>query len=67
MTPTVVEVRAPASLETTLSLDDLRDWVAEKHPRPWAPRQLVIVDEIPLLPNGKPDRQALLARVGAPR
>jgi o-succinylbenzoate---CoA ligase len=56
-----------SSLETTLSVDDLRDWVAEKHPRPWAPRELVIVDEIPLLPNGKPDRQALLARVGAPR
>jgi o-succinylbenzoate---CoA ligase len=52
---------------TTLSVDDLRDWVAEKHPRPWAPRELVIVDEIPLLPNGKPDRQALLALVGAPR
>jgi len=48
-----------------LTLDDLRDWVAAAHPRPWAPRQLVVVDDIPLLPNGKPDRQALLGLAGA--
>jgi len=61
----VVEVRGRPrpSLETTL--DALRDWVAEVHPRPWAPRELIVVDEIPLLPNGKPDRQALLALAGA--
>lgn len=41
------------------SLDELRDWVADVHPRPWAPRQVVVLDEIPLLPNGKPDRVAL--------
>lgn len=41
-------------------VDELRDWVAEVHPRSWAPRQFVVLDEIPLLPNGKPDRQALL-------
>jgi O-succinylbenzoic acid--CoA ligase len=54
--PPVVEVRgAPAtSLETTL-----RDWVSEMHPRHWAPRQIVILEAIPMLPNGKPDRQAL--------
>ena len=28
-------------------------------PREWAPRQLVPVEEIPLLPNGKPDRMKL--------
>ena len=28
-------------------------------PRAWAPRQLVPVEEIPLLPNGKPDRMKL--------
>ncbi|MEU0269422.1 AMP-binding protein [Nocardioides sp. NPDC006303] len=39
----------------------VRDWVAAEHPRSWAPRQLVALDEIPLLGNGKPDRQALLA------
>jgi O-succinylbenzoic acid--CoA ligase len=40
-------------------LADLRAWVAERHPRSWAPRQVVVVDEVPLLPNGKPDRLAL--------
>jgi O-succinylbenzoic acid--CoA ligase len=50
-----------------VTLGELRDWVAAKHPRPWAPRELVVVDEIPLLPNGKPDRQALLALAVAPR
>ncbi len=37
-------------------LDDLRNWVSQVHPREWAPRQLVRVEEIPLLPNGKVDR-----------
>jgi O-succinylbenzoic acid--CoA ligase len=62
----VVEVRGRPrpSLETT-TLDDLRDWVTEAHPRSWAPRQLGVVDEIPLLANGKPDRQALRALVAA--
>ncbi len=49
-------------------LDDLREWVAASYPRPWAPRQLVTLDEIPLLANGKPDRRALLALAdGDPR
>lgn len=37
----------------------LRDWVAREHPRAWAPRQVVLLDELPLLENGKPDRLAL--------
>lgn len=40
-------------------LDELRDWVAVERPRSWAPRQLVVLDQIPLLPNGKTDRIAL--------
>ena len=40
-------------------LDDLRNWVSQVYPREWAPRQLVRVAEIPLLPNGKVDRVAL--------
>ncbi|SDK00714.1 O-succinylbenzoic acid--CoA ligase [Nocardioides sp. YR527] len=44
-----------------IDADAARDWVAAEHPRSWAPRQLVALDEIPLLGNGKPDRQALLA------
>ncbi|WP_435742897.1 AMP-binding protein [Nocardioides sp. SYSU DS0663] len=46
-----------------LSLDELRDWVAQAHPRAWAPRQLVALEELPLLANGKPDRVALRAMV----
>ena len=42
-----------------VSLDAARDWVAEAHPRSWAPRQLVALDAIPLLANGKPDRVTL--------
>lgn len=40
-------------------VDRLRDWVAAVHPRSWAPREVVVVEEIPLLANGKPDRVAL--------
>ncbi|MBZ5740419.1 AMP-binding protein [Nocardioides mangrovi] len=46
-----------------LSLDAVREWVADAHPRSWAPRQLVALDEIPLLPNGKPDRLTLRSLV----
>lgn len=51
--------RVVAFVVGRLSADDARDWVAEAHPRSWAPRQLVAVEDIPLLPNGKPDRIAL--------
>ena len=39
-----------------ISLEHVRGLV---EPREWAPRQLVVVPEIPLLPNGKPDREAM--------
>lgn len=42
-----------------VGLEELRDWVARERPRSWAPRQLVALDAIPLLANGKPDRIAL--------
>lgn len=42
-----------------VSLDELRDWVGEAHPRAWAPRQLIALPEIPHLPNGKADRLRL--------
>ncbi len=53
---------------TGLDLEQVRDFVSATHPRAWAPRRLVLVDEVPLLPNGKPDRGALerLARRSAP-
>jgi O-succinylbenzoic acid--CoA ligase len=39
--------------------DDLRDWVAEVHPRSWAPRDVVVLAELPLLLTGKVDRESL--------
>ncbi|WP_241005310.1 AMP-binding protein [Nocardioides sp. zg-1228] len=38
---------------------ELRDWVSLVHPRSWAPREFRWVESLPLLPNGKVDRQAL--------
>ncbi|WP_193609461.1 AMP-binding protein [Nocardioides lijunqiniae] len=51
--------RVVAFVTGRLSLDDARDFVAERHPRSWAPRQLVALDALPLLANGKADRVAL--------
>lgn len=55
--------RVVAFVVGTAGLEELRDWVGAAHPRAWAPRQLVRLDAIPLLANGKPDRQAMLALV----
>lgn len=44
-------------------LVELRDWVADAHPRSWAPRQVVDLAALPMLGNGKPDRVALRALV----
>ncbi|HEY1133937.1 MAG TPA: AMP-binding protein [Nocardioides sp.] len=41
----------------------LRAWVTAEHPRAWAPRRVVVLDAIPLLPNGKTDRVGLRAGV----
>lgn len=43
-----------------LPLAAAREWVAATRPRSWAPRQLVVLDAIPMLGNGKPDRLALM-------
>ena len=60
--------RVVAFVEGELSLDDARAFVGERHPRSWAPRQLVRLDALPLLDNGKADRLALrdLAREERP-
>lgn len=43
-----------------LRLDELRDAVEEVGlPRSWAPREVVLLDDLPLLPGGKIDRRAL--------
>jgi len=57
----VAWVEAAPGAEPTLAA--LRDWVGERHPRSWAPRQLVPVTTWPLLDNGKVDRQRLRAAV----
>jgi O-succinylbenzoic acid--CoA ligase len=49
----VVAVIEPAD---PVTLEDVRDLV---EPRSWAPRRLVVVPELPRLPNGKPDRMAI--------
>jgi O-succinylbenzoic acid--CoA ligase len=50
-----------AFLTGSLDLQTARDWVAAEQPRTWAPRRLVRLDAIPLLSNGKVDRQRLEA------
>jgi O-succinylbenzoic acid--CoA ligase len=55
----VVVSQAGVAARNVPPLDDLRNWVSQVHPRPWAPRQLLRVDEIPMLPNGKVDRLAI--------
>ncbi|KAJ1684551.1 hypothetical protein LUZ63_020306 [Rhynchospora breviuscula] len=57
--------RVVAVVVGDLALDAARDWVAEAHPRAWAPREVVHVDALPLLASGKTDRQRLLGLVGA--
>lgn len=60
----VVAVVAPAGGSTEApDTETLREWVAAEHPRSWAPRQVVAVEDIPLLDNGKPDRLALARMV----
>jgi O-succinylbenzoic acid--CoA ligase len=51
--------RVVAWVVGTLSLDEARAWVAEVHPRSWAPRDVVVLDALPLLANGKVDRVKL--------
>jgi O-succinylbenzoic acid--CoA ligase len=51
--------RVVAWIVGDLSLDEARDWVARVHPREWAPRELRVLDALPMLPNGKVDRRAL--------
>lgn len=58
----VVAVVVPAGQSP--GLEAVRDFVSRKHPREWAPRQLVVLDELPLLESGKVDRRAVLRRLG---
>lgn len=65
----VVAFVAPVAPEVRLrtpSLEQLRDWIAESHPRSWAVRRVVALETMPLLANGKPDREQL-RRIGGQR
>jgi O-succinylbenzoic acid--CoA ligase len=50
-----------------VSLEEARAWVAAAHPRSWAPRQLVPVETLPLLANGKVDRVQLVSAAASSR
>lgn len=56
--------RVVAFVVGELSLEAARDWVAEVHPRSWAPREVRVVERLPLLDNGKVDRMTLQAWAG---
>jgi O-succinylbenzoic acid--CoA ligase len=58
--------RVVAVVEGALSLADARDWVAVRHPRAWAPREVVVVPTLPMLANGKVDRLAVRDLAGGP-
>jgi o-succinylbenzoate---CoA ligase len=49
-----------------LTLDQAREQVARRLPRHAAPRELRVVDRLPLLPSGKPDRRALQGAAVSP-
>ena len=52
--------RVVAYVVGSVGLSELRDFVAERLPRTWAPRDVVVLDALPMLGSGKVDRQALL-------
>ena len=58
--------RVVAFVVGSIDLDDAREWVAEVRPRSWAPREVIAVDRLPLLANGKVDRVSLRERAGGP-
>lgn len=51
--------RVVAVIVGHVGVAEARDWVADAHPRSWAPRDVVCVQAMPLLGNGKVDRAAL--------
>jgi len=44
----------------TISLDELREFITAKLPSYMVPAEWAVLDEMPLMPNGKVDRRALL-------
>ncbi|POM25369.1 Gramicidin S synthase 2 [Actinomadura rubteroloni] len=58
--------RLIAYAATTATAAELREHAARTLPAPLVPSQVVVLDELPLSPNGKIDRAALPAPVRAP-
>jgi O-succinylbenzoic acid--CoA ligase len=54
-----VVLRSSSPREARLSLEEARDWVASRVSRVAAPRELRVLDALPLLPGGKVDRLGL--------
>lgn len=54
--------RVVAFVVGEISVEAARDWVSAQHPRAWAPREVVAVEALPMLDNGKVDRMALRER-----
>jgi O-succinylbenzoic acid--CoA ligase len=59
--------RVVAVVVGSVALDEARDWVSARHPRAWAPREVVVVPALPMLPNGKVDRLAVRQLAGDAR
>lgn len=57
--------RVVACVVGQLTEAEARDWVALEHPRAWAPRTVLLLEELPVLESGKADRLALGALVAA--
>ncbi|MEP7022313.1 MAG: AMP-binding protein [Actinomycetota bacterium] len=55
----VTAVIVPADPAHPPALGQLRAWVRAQLPAPAAPRALLLVSQIPMLPSGKPDREML--------
>jgi len=51
--------RVVAFVVGRIGRDEARDWVAAVHPRAWAPHEVLLTEELPLLANGKVDRVRL--------
>ena len=59
----VVETTEPGRSAVTLDL--VRDAVSSRHPRAWAPRELIVTEALPLLESGKVDRGAVVSSLAA--
>jgi O-succinylbenzoic acid--CoA ligase len=58
-------VESADSAAAVLTLDAVRDAVSSRHPRAWAPRELVFTDALPLLESGKVDRVAVASALAS--